>query len=207
LVTWIASIHWIPAFPCGSVNFHSHDWKLLTPRHGATIMPDPHSPENVPTPSENPYQAPTAYGAREEVLTAQVSPNDPEHLRRVAIYQKGVLIAVAFYLMNIVLSIIISTAGWQLPPLVALPLALATLSAFIGGVVSVGLLGARLHGVVVGLVFAICSFVPCVNLIMLFVVNQQANGLLTSNGIHVGLLGARMSGIRALATAKSPFAN
>ncbi len=166
-------------------------------------MPDSDPRAGTPFASENPYQSPTAYGDRADVVSAQVSPNDPEHLRRVAIYQKGVLFAVAIYLINIVISAVNAMTGWLPPPVLGIPFALFTLVAFVGGIVAVGLLSARLHGVLIGVILAICTFVPCVNLIVLFVVNQQANGLLTSNGIRVGLFGAKMADIRGQAVVRS----
>ena len=41
--------------------------------------------------------------------------------------------------------------------------------------------------------YAILMIVPCISLIMLLVVNQQATGFLKGHGIDVGLMGANMN--------------
>lgn len=160
-------------------------------------MPDAEPRSGSPFASENPYQSPLTRGASPDVVQAQLAANHPDNLRRVAIYQKGVLFAVAIYLIYIALSVVDATTGWRPPPIILLPFVLLSLVAFICGIISVGLLSARLHGVVIGVLLAILTFVPCVNLIVLFIVNQQANKLLASNGIHVGLFGARMRDLPA----------
>jgi hypothetical protein len=170
-------------------------------------MPESFHADGGPSPSDNPYQSPTAYGTRSEVMPATLSPNDPEHLRRVAIYQKGVIFAICVYLLNLFMNVVSGIA--QVNPPVALTLSIAVLAlvAVLVGIVSVGLLAGRMHGAVIGVAMAFVAFIPCVNLIMLFVINHQATQLLKRNGVHVGFLGARMSNIRDLATAKSPFAS
>ena len=170
-------------------------------------MPDSFQSDSGPSASDNPYQSPMAYGTRSEVVPANLSPNNPEHLRRVAIYQKGVLFAIGVYLLNLFMNILSGIAQVNLPIALTVSIAVLALVAVLVGIVSVGLLAGRMHGAVIGVAMAFVAFIPCVNLIMLFVINHQATQLLKRNGVHVGLLGAQMSNIRDLATAKSPFAS
>lgn len=148
-------------------------------------------------PNQNPYQAPLEYATRAAPSGSPFA-SEYEHLRRVAIYQKGVLIAVAVYLAQIAFNVTVRMNGLQPPLIVILPVAVATLVAAIGGIVAVGLLASRLHGVGIGIVLAVLMFIPCVNLIVIFVVNQQANSALMAAGVRVGLFGARMSDLQPI---------
>jgi hypothetical protein len=54
----------------------------------------------------------------------------------------------------------------------------------------------ELHGPGLGVLFGFLTLIPCVGLIILLIVNQQATSLLQRNKVRVGLFGARMSDIR-----------
>jgi hypothetical protein len=160
---------------------------------------DMESQMSEPTePSQNPYQSPTAYEPRTTAATESPFGSKYEHLRRVAIYQKGVLIAVAVFLVHYAITYFDSVLELQLPLVVVLPLAVVGLVAFVGGTVAAGLLAVRLHGIWTGFALALCTFIPCVNLIIVFVLNQQANALFKGAGVHVGLFGARLSDLKPL---------
>jgi hypothetical protein len=154
--------------------------------------------DKTPEPPQNPYQSPMAYEPRTTAATESPFGSRYEHLRRVAIYQKGVLIAIAVYLSRFVVNIAGIFIDWQPPIWIGPALGVVTLVAVVGGIVAVGLLAARLHGIVTGIALAFCMFIPCVSLIVLLVVNQQATKLLTDAGVHVGLLGARLSDLKPM---------
>jgi len=44
-----------------------------------------------------------------------------------------------------------------------------------------------------GIIFGLLTLLPCVGLLVLLVINSKATSILKNRGIHVGLLGARMS--------------
>lgn len=160
-------------------------------------MTEPQPRNSAPFASENPYQSPTAYGGRVEVISARIVSNDPEHLRRVAIYQKGVLLAIALYILNMIFQLSMAFANWRPPAPVAVVFMIIGIVAWLSCLVAVGLLAAKLHGAVVGVLMLMLSFVPCANFIILLIINHQATRLLMNNGVHVGLLGARMSDLPA----------
>ena len=66
------------------------------------------------------------------------------------------------------------------------------------GAVFIFQLAMRVYSSTVGVVLGILTLVPLVGLIVLLIVNQKATAILTSNGIKVGLLGARSADIEAL---------
>lgn len=152
----------------------------------------------APRESENPYQAPTAYASRADVREAAEESLGVDHIRRVAIYQKGVLIAVGVYLAQLAFRAVCWGADWEPPFMVLGAVELITLVAYIGGVVAIGLLAARLYNAFAGVVLALLTFVPCLNLLIILIINHKANDLLDSNGITVGFFGARMSDFREM---------
>jgi hypothetical protein len=156
-------------------------------------MPENPPPSgSAPFASENPYQSPSAYGNPGEVMAVAVTEHLEEHLRRVAIYQKGLLLAVGFYLAGRAFQLFLAFSNWSPPIALLLGFNIASLLIAICGIVAVGLLGARLVGTFAGVCLALAMIIPCANLIIIFVLNQKANTLLTSHDIHVGLFGARM---------------
>jgi len=54
------------------------------------------------------------------------------------------------------------------------------------------LLARRLYNTGIGILLAFLAIVPCVNLLIAFMVNQRVNGYLQDNGYEVGLFGAKV---------------
>jgi len=131
----------------------------------------------------NPYSAP------QTLATPRRSGGGPrDELRKIAIYQKGIQVAVLFYLLAVFFSFV------PFVPLRVL-LGLGMIYVITAGPIFVFLLSMKVYGVWQGIVFAILMFVPCLGLIMLLIVNQKATSMLQAKGISVGLLGARLSEI------------
>jgi hypothetical protein len=63
------------------------------------------------------------------------------------------------------------------------------------GTVFVFLLAIKVYSTGVGVLLGILTFVPCIGLIVLLVVNGKATAILKQNGIKVGLLGVDLSQI------------
>ena len=73
-------------------------------------------------------------------------------------------------------------------------LALCRLAIFVLMVIGVYQLASALEaGTVACVLYCIGMIIPCINLIILLVVNQQATNLLKRNGIKVGLMGASVA--------------
>lgn len=54
-------------------------------------------------------------------------------------------------------------------------------------------LSIRTTGIASAILYGVGMCIPCVNILVLFIVNQKAISVLKSNNIHVGFLGADMS--------------
>ena len=138
--------------------------------------------------SENPYQAPQTVDSPAERAVGVVSGN-PEDLRSVADYQRGMLICILVYLLG-------APFGMALPPEMKFLVALPILGAAIGGMVFVFLLACKVYNPLLGVLLGILTLVPCLGLLMLLVVNGKATGILKANDIRVGLLGANSSDLK-----------
>ncbi len=131
--------------------------------------------------SDNPYQSPQTEEPAVGVLSGARS-----DLRKVAEYQKGVLICILVYLAGVLVQI-------AMPPAV-LPIgALMGLGAGLVGAVFVFLLAMKLYGAVGGGLLGLLTLVPLIGMFVLLVINGKATNVLRQNGIQVGLLGARTS--------------
>jgi hypothetical protein len=51
----------------------------------------------------------------------------------------------------------------------------------------------KVYNTALGVLLGLLTFVPCINLIVLLVVNSKATSVLQLNGYKVGLLGADLS--------------
>ncbi|GAB4151700.1 MAG: hypothetical protein Tsb009_27210 [Planctomycetaceae bacterium] len=108
-------------------------------------------------------------------------------LREIAIYQKGVLITVALYIVAIVVN-----SGLKFH--FSFPVAILLLISLLGiGAVFTFLLSTRVYGFRDGLILGIFTLIPIVGLVILLVVNSKATKLLKEHGLKVGLLGVRLS--------------
>ena len=110
-------------------------------------------------------------------------------LREIASRQRAIQFCILGYLASIVLM-------FALPRPFGLYAVLGLLASAITGAVYVFMLAMTLYGTGTGITLGICSLlIPLVGLIILLIVNGKATNVLREHGIHVGLLGARMSDI------------
>lgn len=135
--------------------------------------------------SDNPYQAPQS----DDAAVVGVRSGRREDLRSVALYQKGILICILINLCIIVGRIFVPQGVQLLLLLVYIPVALA-------GVVCIFLLAMQVYNTALGVLFGLLTFVPCLGLIVLLVVNSKATSVLQLNGYKVGLLGADLSAFK-----------
>ena len=145
--------------------------------------------------TDNPYQSPSGQAHAESGAAVA----DLEHLRKVARYQRGVLLCILTQLLTVGVQVGL-TVGLEpetQPPLQALFLILNLLSIIVAllSMVFVFLLSAEVYNTVAGVALGILALIPCVGLVVLLVVNGKATAILRENGIKVGLLGADSSRI------------
>lgn len=111
-----------------------------------------------------------------------------EALRAIAANQKVIIFCILIYLCLI-------PVQFMIPENLRILIALAYLPVAIIATVFVFLLATKVYSTVTGVLLAILTFIPCIGLIMLLIINGKATGILQAHGIHVGLLGARSSDI------------
>ena len=133
--------------------------------------------------SENPYEPPLESSTAVGVLSGT-----REDLRSVARYQKGILVCILIYIVAVV-------GQFVFPPEMRMIIAYGMMLVGLAGAVFVFLLAIKVYGIGMGILLGILSFVPCLGLIVLLIVNGKATGVLKQNGIKVGLLGADLSSI------------
>jgi hypothetical protein len=138
--------------------------------------------------SQNPYEAPRVTDAAIGVKSGR-----REDLLPVAQYQKGIIYCI---LANIVLFILNLAAGQSQSTVAGLVIVGLYAIVAVAQLVLIALLAAKVYNVVLGIFIGIFSFVPCLGLLLLLVVNQKATSVLQQNGIRVGLMGADMSQLR-----------
>lgn len=127
----------------------------------------------------NPYQTPQTTSNVTGVISGT-----REDLRKVATYQKGILVCILIYLVCVF--------GQFLLPVGIRPiLMLIVLINVLIGAVFVFLLAIKTYGTGLGVVFGILTIVPLIGLIALLIVNGKATKILKQNGVEVGLLGAK----------------
>jgi hypothetical protein len=71
-------------------------------------------------------------------------------------------------------------------------LAMGSLFITLASAVFVYLLAASVYSTAVGILLGVLALLPCINLIMLLIVNGKATSVLRAHGIKVGLLGAKL---------------
>ena len=133
--------------------------------------------------SENPYQSPSA-----QSQVVGVKSGSREDLKRVAKYQKGILVCILIYLVAVI-------GQFAIPAEARAIIGLGVLVIGLVGTVFVFLLAIKVYNTGVGVLLGILTLVPCIGLIVLLVVNGKATAVLKQNGIKVGLLGANLSQI------------
>jgi hypothetical protein len=117
-------------------------------------------------------------------------------LRRVALYQKFMLVGLLIEVIYILVVVFSYVAGVTLPPALSLTLALVVSPVALATTVFAFLLAIQVYGTGLGVFFGILTLVPCIGLIMLVVINIKATSILQAHGYHVGLLGASLSELR-----------
>ncbi len=130
--------------------------------------------------NENPYQSPASIPQAVGVLSGS-----REDLRNVAMYQKGILVCILIYLLAVIFQ-------FAVPAQLRLLLAVGVLMLGLAGTVFVFLLAMKVYSVGVGILLGILTFIPCIGLLVLLMVNGKATSILKQNGIRVGLLGANL---------------
>jgi hypothetical protein len=129
---------------------------------------------------ENPYRAPLSQGPAVGVLSGR-----REDVRSVALYQKGILVCILLYLCAVL-------GQFLVPEQLRIFIGLGVLLIGLAGTVFVFLLAIKVYGVGLGILLGVLTFIPCVGLIVLLVVNNKATNVLRQNGYTVGLLGAKL---------------
>jgi hypothetical protein len=133
--------------------------------------------------SENPYEPP-----KTQSRIVGIKSGRRDDLRKVAGYQKGILVCILIYLVCVALQ-------FALPANARLFVALGVLVVGVAATVFVFLLSIQVYSTGLGILYAILTMVPCVGLLMLLIINGKATTILRNNGIPVGFLGADLSRI------------
>lgn len=130
---------------------------------------------------ENPYRSPETPIMAEAV---GVLSGKREDLRRVAKYQRGVMLCILTYILAVIAAQLVAEQVKLVPAIVGLVAAIT-------GLVFAVMLSSKVYdSAITVILLAILMLVPCLGLIGLLVVNQKATTVLKRNGIKVGLLGA-----------------
>lgn len=109
-----------------------------------------------------------------------------EDLRTIAGNQKGILICILVYLIAV-------AAQFAIPDEMRILLGIGVIVVGVVATVFVFRLATKLYSRQNGIVLTILTVIPIVGLIVLLVINGKATNILKQHGVHVGLLGARMS--------------
>ena len=136
--------------------------------------------------SENPYQSPTTDETEEWVPGILSGKRDD--LRKVAKYQKGILVCILINLIALVLQ-------YTLPREFQGFVGLGMICAGLAGTVFVFLLAMKVYSTGRGVLLGILALIPLIGLFVLLAVNGKATAIMRQNRIHVGLLGANLSQI------------
>lgn len=138
----------------------------------------------------NPYQPPQSLASPSSYHSGPAG-EDRERTRSVARYQRLVMYALLANLgLNIGAMVMQAATQGQGGIVVAFAILAAALAIAVFSIVAMFLLANTLHNPVVGVLCAILMVVPCLSLITLLIINQQATAFLKSRGVRVGFLGA-----------------
>ncbi len=146
--------------------------------------------------SSDPYDISDAYRTTQPAEAIGVVSGLREDLRRVGSYQRWIIVSL---LVQVTMLVAYGIAVLLLPPGPGPALDLTRLVTFtigaialVCGVVSVFLLSVTVHERKwVGYTLAILVLIPCVGYLVLVAINSKAIQVLRSNGIEVGLFGAK----------------
>lgn len=137
--------------------------------------------------SINPYQSPLA-PQREPPVVGVISGSRAD-LRDVAKYQKGIIFCILVYPCALFGQLALP-AGIRLTVVAVVMLITA-----LAGTVCFFQLAIRVYSVGIGVLLGVLTFIPCVGMIVLLVINGKATSILRQNGVQVGLFGAKSSQI------------
>jgi hypothetical protein len=107
-------------------------------------------------------------------------------VRSVAVYQKVILFCILAYIAALV-------ASFAMPPALRLFMGLGMMGVGLVSAVFVFLLAIKVYNVALGILFGVMTFIPCIGLVTLLVINSKATNVLKAHGYRVGLLGADLS--------------
>lgn len=152
-----------------------------------TIEDNQHQPRKHQM-SQNPYESPISDSTHSGHEATGVLSGTRADLRKVAQYQKAILVCILVYLLAVF-------GQFLLPPQLRPLLALGVIVVGLVSTVFVFMLALKIYSTGTGIILGILVLVPCLGLIILLIINSKATKILTQNGIKVGLLGANASEI------------
>jgi hypothetical protein len=118
---------------------------------------------------------------------------DPKRLKRIAQNQRQICVSIFLLILIAIASIIFNNNFFSSPDYThwtTIAYYVVNIYALIRGI----LLTANVYNsVILGIVLGIFLLVPCLNFLILLVINQRATMYLKEHGFKVGLLGADMS--------------
>jgi hypothetical protein len=138
----------------------------------------------------NPYQAPASSD-----LAVGVNSGKLEDLRSIARSQKGIMVAILAYFVGLITNGVLSAS--KDTEMVRVVIAVGVLAAVLFGIVCTFSLAIKVYSVGLGIFLGLLTFIPCLGLVSLVVVNQKATAVLKENGFSVGLMGANLADIDA----------
>jgi hypothetical protein len=130
---------------------------------------------------ENPYTPPRASD-----LAVGVKSGRREDVRSVAVAQKAIMVCILLQLAT-------GAVRFILPPEYLTFYLIAAVVVLLASTISVFMLAMKVFNVPLGILYAVGALLPCLGLLVLFVVNQRATRILRDNGHEVGFLGADLS--------------
>lgn len=130
---------------------------------------------------ENPYAPPKA---ADQVVG--VKSGRREDLKAVAVAQKSILVCILLYIVSII-------SQFLVPVEYRLYIGIGVLVIGLVATVSVLLLAIRVYSIAAGILLGIGTFIPCLGLLILLLINSKATKILQENGHKVGLLGTDLS--------------
>lgn len=113
-----------------------------------------------------------------------------DHVRSIAVYQKGILYSILGYVLLIALGVFLQAA---FPANASLVVALVSIAVTLTATAFVFLLATKVYSGGQRAMFGILALIPGMLLIVLLITYGRATGILRKHGIRVGLLGAKMS--------------
>jgi hypothetical protein len=131
---------------------------------------------------DNPYAPP-----RSGDLASGVKSGRLADLKTVAVAQKTIILCIALNFVAVAARMF-ATPEW-------LPFVMAALvTVTVVQTAAVMILAMKVYSTGTGIILGIGALLPCFGLIILLIVNSNANKILTQNGHHVGFFGTDLSG-------------